>query len=62
MGHYRRKEIGRQRHQGSIAKEMKGVTQAIGDGENTCGPTKKAISLARKDEAESAETLAEAFH
>ena len=41
---------------------MKGVTQAIGDGEKTCGPAKKAMSSARKDEAESAETLAEAFH
>ena len=62
MGHYRRKEIDRQRHQGSIAKEMKRVAQAIGGGEETRGPTKKAISSARRDEAESVETLAEAFH
>ena len=62
MGHYRRKEIGRQRHQGSIAKEMKGVTQAIGDDEETRYSTKKVISSARRDEAENVETSAEAFH
>lgn len=41
---------------------MNRVTQAIGDDEKTCGPAKKATGSAGRDEAEGAETFAEAFH
>ena len=41
---------------------MNRVTQAIGDDEEACDPTKKAIGSERRDETESVETFAEAFH